>query len=228
MLVDPLGLCTFCDWLVDRGKAAYGAGKDLVTGKTIKEFASTLMDAYEEAGGGLKGIGMAISTGAYAVTSPFFACYDAATRAGDPGDVSSNCAQAALMVIGPKAVKSKLGRAKGGQCRKTTTVAPKKGTKIIRNPGGRHGGPAHREVISDVEKRLRDKGWKTISGGSLPERKHGSRYPDLVLEKDGKTIALQIGRVTKSGIPVAREKRALADLRATGDFDHVFYIGFTS
>jgi hypothetical protein len=46
------------------------------------------------------------------------------------------------------------------------------------------------------------------------------------MERGGKRIAFQIGRTTKSGIPVARERRALADLRATGEFDHVYFLRY--
>ena len=62
-----------------------------------------------------------------------------------------------------------------------------------------------------------------ITGGELPE-KNGRRFPDLVFERGGERIAIQIGRVTKKGLPVARERRAMSDLWSTGDFDQVFYV----
>jgi hypothetical protein len=65
-----------------------------------------------------------------------------------------------------------------------------------------------------------------VAGGSLPEAKYGSRFPDLVMERNGQRIALQVGRTTKLGLPVARERRALVDLTATGEFDHVFFLRY--
>jgi hypothetical protein len=53
------------------------------------------------------------------------------------------------------------------------------------------------------------------------------RYPDFVMERNRKTVAIQVGRTTKSGMPVARERRALNDLRGTGEFDHVFFVEYT-
>lgn len=39
-------------------------------------------------------------------------------------------------------------------------------------------------------------------------------------------IAIQVGRATRGGRPVARERRAMADLQATGKFDHVFFLEY--
>jgi RHS repeat-associated protein len=98
--------------------------------------------------------------------------------------------------------------------------------RFVPNPWGRLGSPAHRARIDETEARFADRGWDVVAGGSLPEVKFGSRFPDLVMERGGKRIAFQIGRTTKSGIPVARERRALADLRATGEFDHVYFLRY--
>ena len=66
-----------------------------------------------------------------------------------------------------------------------------------------------------------------MSGGTGPEMKYGNRFPDLVLEKGNKRISIQIGHATEvSRLPVARERRAIADLRALGDFDHVFFLKY--
>ena len=101
------------------------------------------------------------------------------------------------------------------------------------NPYGRHGSPAHVAKIREAEMRLQDKGWTPLSGGSLPEAKYGNRFPDLVMEKDGKQIAVQVGRRTKTQrIPIARERRARADLQNYVDpvdgqsFDHVFFVEY--
>jgi len=98
--------------------------------------------------------------------------------------------------------------------------------KKVPNPWGRRGSPAHTDKVLEAEKRLGDKGWKTISGGSLPEEKVGNRYPDLVMKKGDDQIAVQVGRGTRGGIPVIRERRAMDDLRKTGEFSHVFFVRY--
>ena len=60
----------------------------------------------------------------------------------------------------------------------------------------------------------------------LREKKYGRRFPDLVFACGGERIAIQVGRVTKKGLPVARERRAMSDLWSTGDFDQVFSVPY--
>jgi hypothetical protein len=96
----------------------------------------------------------------------------------------------------------------------------------VPNPWGRRGSPAHRARIYEAEQRFTARGWEVVAGGSLPEVRYGSRLPDLVLARDGKRIAFQVGRVTKAGRPIARERRALGDLRATGEFDNVYFLKY--
>jgi len=85
---------------------------------------------------------------------------------------------------------------------------------------------SHRAGVAEAESRLTARGWNTVAGGSLPERRFGSRFPDLVMERDGGLIAVQVGRTPRSGLPISRERRALADLRASGDFEHVFFLPY--
>lgn len=99
------------------------------------------------------------------------------------------------------------------------------------NPWGRRGSPAHRDKIDQVEQRFKDKGWDTFSGGSKRERRvympDGSyRYPDLVMEKGGKKVAINVGKVTKGGLPILRESDALADLREAGELAHAFFVSY--
>jgi RHS repeat-associated protein len=100
----------------------------------------------------------------------------------------------------------------------------------VRNPWGRRGSPAHRDRIHEVEARFRGQGWSTVSGGKRFERMVDSsnlrRFPDLVMTNNGRTIAFQIGRRTRGGLPVWRERPALRELRGSGRFNHVFFIGF--
>jgi RHS repeat-associated protein len=98
--------------------------------------------------------------------------------------------------------------------------------RFVPNPYGRLGSPAHRARIFQARDRLLAKGAKLVSGGGTPEAKYGGRYPDLVVEWQGQRIAIQVGRVTRGGQPVARERYAITDLRALPDFSHVFYLGY--
>ncbi|BFG73721.1 RHS repeat-associated core domain-containing protein [Paraburkholderia terrae] len=105
------------------------------------------------------------------------------------------------------------------------------GLKGIPNPWGRRGSPAHRSKIQDAENRLSKSGWTTISGGSLPEQKRGSRYPDLEMEKNGQKMVVQVGRKTKGSKcakpqPISRERAAIKDLRALNTYSHVFFVSY--
>jgi hypothetical protein len=96
----------------------------------------------------------------------------------------------------------------------------------VPNPWGKRGSPAHRARIEEAQERFTSNGWDVVSGGTEPERRYGSRYPDLVLERNNKRIAFQVGRVTKAGRPIPRERRALADLQGTGEFDNIYYLAY--
>jgi hypothetical protein len=65
--------------------------------------------------------------------------------------------------------------------------------------------------------------WRAMAGS----RSGRIRFPDLEMRgPSGQHIVIQVGRRTLGGSPVAREVRALEALRGTGDFDHVFFIGY--
>jgi hypothetical protein len=126
---------------------------------------------------------------------------------------------------------------KGGQALKgavasSAGAATRAVKSLPRNPWGRRGSPAHVAKIGQAEEALRLRGFSTVSGGSKAERAVDVgggriRFPDLVMSNaDGKTIAVQVGRRTIGGQPVAREARAMVDLRGTGNFDHVFFLEY--
>ena len=84
---------------------------------------------------------------------------------------------------------------------------------LCTNSGGRHGGSAHRQKISEVKGSLEKKGWKVSAKESRIDVGGGRyRYPDIIATKGNQTRFYQIGRMTKSGKPVSREVRALRDL----------------
>ena len=92
------------------------------------------------------------------------------------------------------------------------------------NPGGRYGSPEHRRKVAERAKQLETEGYEiTGGGGRLPERavttlEGKRRYPDISAKDPfGRSYYENVGRTTKSGEPVARERKALADInRATG------------
>ena len=101
---------------------------------------------------------------------------------------------------------------------------------LVHNSCGRRGGPDHIKRILDAAASFEKKGWIVVSGGLKKEirtivdqvtKKY--RYADLVLEKNGKQIAIQVGRATKNG-PVPREVVPLKDLRKV--FKHVFFLKY--
>jgi Holliday junction resolvase-like predicted endonuclease len=51
---------------------------------------------------------------------------------------------------------------------------------------------------------------------------------DLVMEKNGKTMVIQVGRALQGGKPVAREVKAINDLKLLPmeKFNHVFFFQY--
>jgi len=88
------------------------------------------------------------------------------------------------------------------------------------SPNGRRGGPEHQRVVKERIEELQARGHTHTHGGSEPEefikaqngaRRH--RSPDITMTApDGSTYRANVGRATKSGKPVARERRALDDI----------------
>ena len=94
-----------------------------------------------------------------------------------------------------------------------------------RNPGGRHGGSAHRTKVNSVKENLTAKGWSVSARESRVYVGDGRyRYPDIIATKNGIKNYYQIGRRTMSGKPVARELRALRDL--SGHANKIFFISY--
>ena len=93
------------------------------------------------------------------------------------------------------------------------------------NPGGRHGGVDHRKVIDKIRNALGGK--YDVSDAEIRTPIPGTnryRYPDLTVNVDGKKVFIQVGKQTKSGLPVARELRAMADLALAGEW--VIYVPY--
>jgi len=105
--------------------------------------------------------------------------------------------------------------------------------RTVPNPFGRPAGPAHRARILQVENLLLKRGWVSHAGGSLRFEKGyymiggNLRHPDLVMKKGRDFLAVQVGkRTVLRKLPVWRERGALKELRQSGLFKHVFYVGY--
>jgi hypothetical protein len=56
--------------------------------------------------------------------------------------------------------------------------------------------------------------------------KFGNRFPDLVMTKGEKQIAIEVGRAAPMCGPISREWQATQDLRMMEEFNHAFFIGY--
>jgi RHS repeat-associated protein len=143
--------------------------------------------------------------------------------------VTAILALSVVVSLGKEGIKNLASKAKN--IIKSLGSGEQPPAKQVRNPWGRRGSPAHRRKIDQVESRFRNKGWKHIAGGSKPEQRvympDGSyRYPDLIFDKGGKTVAINVGRATAGGSLIAREASALADLRSIGEEMHAFFVRY--
>jgi hypothetical protein len=104
--------------------------------------------------------------------------------------------------------------------------------RLIPNPWGRLGGPLHRTRVAEAAQKLAKNGWTRIPRKPLGDQGFTMlngrlRFPDLVMQRNGEMIAIQVGKRTlRTQRPIARELRALSDLRDSGVFKHVFFLGY--
>lgn len=88
---------------------------------------------------------------------------------------------------------------------------------------GRLGGKAHRETVEKVANQLKDEGHKITGGGGKMKEEYlpgttkgstkGGNYLDVTATKDGKTVRVQVGKKTKSGQPVSRERKNIERIK---------------
>jgi len=92
----------------------------------------------------------------------------------------------------------------------------------VPNPDGSRGGQAHRDTVNRRIEELKADRHTHLGGGSeaeevvkTPGGSKTSRRPDITTRApDGSTYRENVGRSTRSGGPVARERRALDDIEA--------------
>ena len=94
------------------------------------------------------------------------------------------------------------------------------------NKYGRKGGPAHQKKIADLYDYYRSQGYtvETEQMGLTPGGHKSKRFAELMITKDNKETYIQVGRATKGGLPVARERRALQDIMNAGK--RVFFFAY--
>jgi hypothetical protein len=90
----------------------------------------------------------------------------------------------------------------------------------IHNPYGRLGGPLHRFFVERTRKLLKESGLDSKGESKVVVTNENgasvTRYADVgVGPTDDPIYYIQIGKITESGFPVAREVRAIMDIMRT-------------
>jgi RHS repeat-associated protein len=98
----------------------------------------------------------------------------------------------------------------------------------VPNPGGKLGGPEHRAKVEEVVADVKSRGLKpqTELRVDTPGGAKGTRYVDVagVDPKTGKVTELhQVGKKTKGGEPVSRERKAIDDIEKARPGDKVTF-----
>ncbi len=93
--------------------------------------------------------------------------------------------------------------------------------KKVRNPWGKKGGPLHQQKVKDISADIKERelNFKTEFHVRTPDGKKSRRFADVAALDDGDNLVElhQVGKQTKKGIPVKRERDARDDLQdATG------------
>ena len=93
----------------------------------------------------------------------------------------------------------------------------------IPNPNGKLGGPAHQAEISRITTNITNSAGEYVTefkvntpGGSKPYR-----FVDVAsIDSNGAPTAFyQVGKATKSNLPIARERSAITDIYEFGEYD---------
>jgi hypothetical protein len=87
------------------------------------------------------------------------------------------------------------------------------------NPYGRHGGPPHTGLIDSLRLLFEQLGFDVSPNEKkvLIPREDKYRYPDLTVDTGKEIIYVQVGKSKANGDQIAREQRAIDDLRKTGN-----------
>ena len=101
----------------------------------------------------------------------------------------------------------------GGVGGGTGSSAPKK----VPSPNGKTGGPEHQAEVNRIAQDIKSRGLTPVREHRVltPNGAKQSRYVDIVgMDNKGKVVEWhQVGRQTKGGLPVSRERTALSDIQ---------------
>lgn len=91
------------------------------------------------------------------------------------------------------------------------------------NPNGKKGSQAHQNTVQEIGNDLKSRGYDVTYEYRVdcPGGYKNTRYIDVYATNGSDSIGIQVGRMTAGGQPVARERRALADIIAAG-FNVIF------
>ncbi len=97
-------------------------------------------------------------------------------------------------------------------------AADEAGEKKVPNPNGKKGGEAHQKGVDKAENNLKKEGYDNTQREvkvETPDGEKSSRYIDVrdTKTKTGETKDVQVGKQNKNGTPVARERRAMDDIK---------------
>jgi RHS repeat-associated protein len=102
----------------------------------------------------------------------------------------------------------------------------------VPNPYGKLGGPAHQATVAELAESITARGLLPVPELRVltPAGEKGARFIDMAA-RDPETLQIvemyQVGRQTKSGLPVARERAALDDIRgALGNQSSVQFVPY--
>lgn len=88
--------------------------------------------------------------------------------------------------------------------------------RFIPSPNGKKGGLAHQDLVRQVADDIRSRGLKPQEEYRIltPGGRKNSRFVDVVgINSNDEVVEMhQIGKMTKSGLPVSRERRAIEDI----------------
>ena len=95
------------------------------------------------------------------------------------------------------------------------------GTKFIPNKYGKLGSPAHQGKIQEIVDYFKNNTQYAVTKEyrvNTPDGSKPYRYADVHVKGSGVSLLIQVGRSTKSGYPVARERYAINDIISTGNY----------
>ena len=92
--------------------------------------------------------------------------------------------------------------------------------KKIPNPNGKKGGEAHQNVINNIKASRTNGTIEYEVKCNTPKGDKKYRYADAVERVDGEIVNIyQVGKVSKNGLPVSRESKAIADIMEAPDYN---------